>query len=391
MSLVKTDYGLVYNTDGSLCYTERTDDVPFQGVKSYAVEESTENLLKNNIGLDCSFNSYSLGNNATFSSQLGSGGYLGVSDEYSLYGKKSLKTIGGTGSNNRFYKPISIEANKQYFWSFYFKGSINYPRVEFYGGDYSWIHGHVNYDIYSLNNGWNRVIVKLKVPTSNTKAYLMIYMNYGQQAYFDGYQLEEKNFATSFINGSRNAVNNGYLKISLKNFNKRNGIISFWQKLTGHLNYGRLGYIIDKNGAGRFYWFTKSPGIYNVPDTHLRNYFYDENGDLVSFYDANVLPDNMMNNWVNYIYIFNENTFSVYIDGIKKIERSVSGYYGTWDYLRFLGYGDIGSYSSSYLISDLFIGEYKNKDGKVIWTDEYIKEVYEAKKPFSLPPKLPII
>ncbi|MCD6381397.1 MAG: hypothetical protein J7L43_00250, partial [Candidatus Aenigmarchaeota archaeon] len=50
MALVKTDYGLVYNDDGSLCTTIREDDIPFEGVKSFAVEEGTENLVPNTNG-----------------------------------------------------------------------------------------------------------------------------------------------------------------------------------------------------------------------------------------------------------------------------------------------------------------------------------------------------
>jgi hypothetical protein len=45
MALNKTDYGLIYNDDGSLCVTIRKDDVPFEGVVSFAVEEGTTNLL----------------------------------------------------------------------------------------------------------------------------------------------------------------------------------------------------------------------------------------------------------------------------------------------------------------------------------------------------------
>ena len=47
MSKITTDYGLVYNTDGSLCVTKRTDEVPFPGVTSFAVETGTTNLVQN--------------------------------------------------------------------------------------------------------------------------------------------------------------------------------------------------------------------------------------------------------------------------------------------------------------------------------------------------------
>jgi len=47
MPQIKEPYGLVYNTDGSLCTTVRDDDIPFPGVRSFAVEEATENLFDN--------------------------------------------------------------------------------------------------------------------------------------------------------------------------------------------------------------------------------------------------------------------------------------------------------------------------------------------------------
>ena len=43
MALHKTDYGLVYDDEGSLCVTKRTDDVPFPGTTAWAVETGTTN------------------------------------------------------------------------------------------------------------------------------------------------------------------------------------------------------------------------------------------------------------------------------------------------------------------------------------------------------------
>ena len=47
MALHKENYGLIYNDDGSLCVALRKDDVPFEGVTSFAVEEGTTNLVPN--------------------------------------------------------------------------------------------------------------------------------------------------------------------------------------------------------------------------------------------------------------------------------------------------------------------------------------------------------
>jgi len=49
VAFVKTDYGLIYSDDGSLCITKRQDDVPFPGTTAWAVEEGTTNLFTNPI------------------------------------------------------------------------------------------------------------------------------------------------------------------------------------------------------------------------------------------------------------------------------------------------------------------------------------------------------
>ena len=45
MQKITTDYGLIYNTDGSVCTTVRPDQIPFPGVNSFAVETATTNYF----------------------------------------------------------------------------------------------------------------------------------------------------------------------------------------------------------------------------------------------------------------------------------------------------------------------------------------------------------
>ena len=42
------------------------------------------------------------------------------------------------------------------------------------------------------------------------------------------------------------------------------------------------------------------------------------------------------------------------------------------------------------LISDPFIGRPYDKNGNFVWTNSYIKQVYEARAPFNVPPKIPV-
>ena len=41
-------------------------------------------------------------------------------------------------------------------------------------------------------------------------------------------------------------------------------------------------------------------------------------------------------------------------------------------------------------IANVFVGKYKKPNGEIIWTDDYIREVYESQIPFTNQPSISI-
>jgi hypothetical protein len=71
-----------------------------------------------------------------------------------------------------------------------------------------------------------------------------------------------------------------------------------------------------------------------------------------------------------------------YVDGILQISFTLSiPLLNNFDRGLFIG-GTLNSPSNA-LISNLLYGKCRDKNGNVIWTDEYIQGLYEAKKPFN--------
>ena len=58
-------------------------------------------------------------------------------------------------------------------------------------------------------------------------------------------------------------------------------------------------------------------------------------------------------------------------------------YLGSW-------YSAVYPFPWQNTIANIFIGKYRKPDGTVIWTDDYIREVYEAQIPFPVSNKLSI-
>ena len=96
--------------------------------------------------------------------------------------------------------------------------------------------------------------------------------------------------------------------------------------------------------------------------------------------------------WIMLTVIFDpEGTSSCYVNGELKATGSIA-------YPLTNRIPDVKFFCNSYpfakmyssLISNIYIGKYRKPNGDVIWTDDYIREVYEAKIPFPVSNKLSI-
>ena len=107
--------------------------------------------------------------------------------------------------------------------------------------------------------------------------------------------------------------------------------------------------------------------------------------------------------WHNLVFVFDVVTESsteiirnhkVYYDGefIKSGNYNLyrnTGSYGNSFINDHLYFNETSAMRSN-LVANIFVGKYRKPDGTVIWTDDYIREVYEVKIPFPVSNKLSI-
>ena len=77
---------------------------------------------------------------------------------------------------------------------------------------------------------------------------------------------------------------------------------------------------------------------------------------------------------------YNINIQHIYLDGILFHETTFEINDDLIEFIFPMNDYDISLYRQSGLFANLFIGKYDP-----IWTDEFIQEVYNARKPFSVP------
>ncbi len=364
MALIKEDYGLIYNDDGSLCVTVRDDDTPFQGVKSFAVEEATENLVNNPLNL------------------LGIGWYTtnaNIIKENEWYKLTSL-------ANDICYLKQDFNMIENTYYTLQVKvkvtdfTGINDVRLMF-SSYTSWENGHGGETIFDLQNeaiiqsyspsptikkiNENEFLLSItsySILNGESRVNIAINGNVDSFVYIKEVQFEKKPFATSFVDGSRPGGGMRLILNSVKNW-----VFSFWYKniYGGTSNYESLNIkFLEDNG-----YFVVRKGWNN------KNIFLSEDETINN---TIMHVDDTDNSWKNWLFVFSNDTneLKIYINGVLKTTIT------TLDFTRSLQKIDIYGRANG-LYSNLFIGEYKDKNGNVIWTDEYIQEVYEAKKPFN--------
>ncbi|AJW76924.1 hypothetical protein X275_01385 [Marinitoga sp. 1197] len=392
MALVKTDYGLIYNDDGSLCVTVRDDDIPFEGVKSFAVEEGTTNLIT--------------GDSATFATSIGSwvesDANLTITWEniYNEFLKQNgVMRYRKTDSNNASCRiNITDSTLTTYSGSIYIKlisGNINAIRpagVFYYSDntwtDYSWVDANGSYKrIIDMGNGIYRIEVnnmkydqtKIDAGLTISKFQIRITSPDLVDFYVLAAQWEQKPFATSFVDGTR-ADGNLQLPWTMDGYN----------------------FVINLFAKDLFSSTNTNTHIFNLGTTGLTD-VYDgrlilrQNNSLFQLYidpadgSASVSSNtSVASNDGKYhmLTVLVEATQArLYIDGIYKTTLTYDFTKENFDKLVLgsnISFSPVTAYG---LISNLYIGNYDPN----IWTDAFIQELYNAKRPFSVPAKLPII
>ncbi|APT75296.1 hypothetical protein LN42_01995 [Marinitoga sp. 1137] len=357
MALIKTPYNLIYNDDGSLCVTLRDDDVPFEGVKSFAVEEGTENLLATS-------------------------GY----DPGKVYSGTTYPFL-QWNITDKIQTTWIDEGDGYCTYSWQFEGKKDsgdgYPRFYLWFGDWSW---NINTAIPSFD--FKKSILQVRMPNpTNKSVFFGVYhypFNSSGRSYAKNMQLERKAFSTSFVNGARPY---GQFKFN-QNWDYNNVVFSTWFKINKVNNpYPRI--------------FDQTPDDTNSVDDF--GFYYEQitskfklKANTIELLSPYISNSDVTNKWwfvvigfdndIGFIKLYDENSLfwdTTFTNNINN--ESVKQY--------MFKIGDSGTKQRllNGLISNLFIGDYKDKDGNVIWTDEFIQEIYNAKKPFAVPAKIPII
>ena len=107
--------------------------------------------------------------------------------------------------------------------------------------------------------------------------------------------------------------------------------------------------------------------------------------------------------WHNLVFVFDVLTESsteiirehkVYFDGEHIKTRTYNLYPNTGTYGNSFINDNLYFYEDTYnrsnLVSNIYVGKYRKPDGTVIWTDDYIREVYESQIPFTNQPSISI-
>jgi len=133
------------------------------------------------------------------------------------------------------------------------------------------------------------------------------------------------------------------------------------------------------NEGGYLWW-----GKYNN-STKLRLDVFDINNALHSAsWDYSGIE--YFNQWHYEVLIRDGTTYKYYFDREKIIELNVTEEIPAFEYGMFVG-GFLATPAHNVLIADPFLGNPYDKDNNLVWTDDYVKQVYDMKSSFFVPPR----
>jgi hypothetical protein len=421
MAQHNTDYGLVYDDEGKICVTKRTDIIPFSGVTSYAVETATTNYLAPHAW------EFDSEQTLFYPSGLAEGKTWA-----DCWDEKQKAYVGGQGLTcwnieTRSIDLGSVQAagtkitlswkHKGYLWYIVLYHSLDNTTftswnsadtLEFKGdsslrnisdGLYINIDGKST-DRYGqpeqLLDRWYNVEITYTLP-SDTR-YIKLTWNFfeadqangglGVLGYIRQPQLEIKPFASSFVNGSRP---NGRLVVPLEKlgFNPATDdwVVHYWKypvatdtnDLTGY-NLCSIGRWASDNLEG-YIWWGKEIGS-NV----FKIYLVYNDSTFASVTSPSFDPAWYFRNWHHEVLLKHGSEMQYWIDGTLQVQLALAK-----PLLNNFVVGlTLGGYATapannSY-IANLCYGKYTDQ-----WTPEFIQEIYQQRNGFFVPPKAVIV
>ena len=405
-------YGLV-QSGSNLVVTVRNDDVPFDGVRSFAVETSTTNCFGEYA------NTFDANQTLFYPQYLASGktwqdcwdndeNAYHCGEKITVY--KILTSAIDLGFSTTEDTEITITwEQKAYLWFFTVYYSPNGTHFTVWNKDTAYTvtkyhncslaewestYGlHLQIDGRRLDRSnppdyWKRIGVTFRVP-ANTR-YVAFVWDFFNAKYYNtqggwirNFQVEGLSFPTSFMVGTR-PTGKLYFPLSQLGFDPAydEWVIAYWKKPTSThdntqsgSNACALGYYTEDNSVGYIWW-----GKDNDSNTFKLNVVYSDGttaSDSSSTFDANWY----FNNWHFEVVRKTSNTLEYWIDGIKRCSISLSTSLKAFTEGLYVG-GDKESPAHNALFANLYWGKAKDKDGNLIWTDEFIQRLYQHKRPF---------
>ena len=368
MAQTKTDYGLIYNDDGSLCTTVRPDQTPFPGVNSFAVETGTTNLVRNPQFLNGTAN-YSL-------YKWGGTGYIEVVNNImNMHNESSTKHLA------LIQYSFTIDNTKEHTIS---------CRVRSANGQDCPIEVWVGVDYYKIGtapaSGAWVTLERTYVPSELTPTTAMHFkISPGKYLQIDWLQFEQKPFASSFVNGTRPE---GRLVIPVEDlkFDIANDdwVISYWKypvatsdDTQNGYNTCSLGQWTSDNSLGYINWGKTDSNAFALKVTYsdsTRQFVYSDSFD----------PNWYFRNWHYEVMKKQGKVLSYYVDGVKQCELIIPAdkeLQTPFDVGLSLG-GFIENnrfLPNNALIANVGNGELKPGE----FTDEHIMAIYEANRAFE--------
>jgi len=380
MAQTKTDYGLIYNTDGSVCTTVRPDQIPFPGVNSFAVETATTNYVTNSPQQP----SFALQPNAQATRSIVTSGNLAG------WVKINVTQI-GSGSLIGWFGGTIVHPNEQ--TRTYAIDAILPPNFNFMGYAQGNIGTLQKISDYRYSITWTNTTGVDKNGTIYLRSTLPEGATGSWDVYVRNYQIEQKPFASSFVVGSRPR---GRLVISVEDlmFDIANDdwVISYWKypvateyDTQNSYNCCSLGqYTSDKTKG--YIDFGKENNM-----NKYRLFVVLNDATEVKITSNNTFnPTDYFYHWHYEVVKKSGKVLSYYIDGVKQVELTIPAdkeIQTPFDVGLSLGGNTSNNifYPHNALIAAPYYGY-----NSATWTDDYIREVYEAKIPFSVQSQLSI-
>ncbi len=307
---------IAYKSDGSQVAVNvpRSEAGKFgQGI---LIEEGTTNLLPSN---DAQGKTRFSSNDKRYSSNTLETSF-GLNDLYSLKSDQLVFT-----TNRGFYSPFyPTVAGNVYTFSYYVYNATStshnfIARLIFYDGSGNLVRIFYSNSVPVPAQQWKRISVTATAPSDSTQCRVVGWESgttsqVGDVYYFDNFQLEQKEYATSWTVGTRQPE---ILEIPTNIVTPTVGTVSVWVNVND-ASKRQVGvyptiFCADVAGSGKAIWLFHRSGT-----AQWRFQFKNESGvgETIEV-DDSITP----NGWHHFAISWSANKMALYIDGIKRGEQ----------------------------------------------------------------------